>query len=260
MRNCIFGVLHRHARQARHEFGFALAHEAGIDIDAAHALGAEGARAQSEGHGGIDAAADEEEDVARANAIADLLLDGRSAMARVPILHAAANAEDEVRKILDAARGVDHFGVKLDSVELPLGSGDGCHGARSGAAGDAEAGGQRRHRVAMVHPDLLRAGEAGKQGVGALFDFERGQAVLAFVALAHRAAERVRHDLLAIADAHDGAAERENGGVDRGAGGVVDAARAAGDDDAASVREFGGGGFAEREPRRRRPVHGLCGR
>lgn len=140
---------------------------------------------------------------------------------------------------------MDHLWVKLDSVELPLGSGDGCDGARSGAAGDAEAGGQRSDGVAMVHPDLLRAGEARKQGVGALFDFERGQTVLAFVSLADRAAECVRHDLLAIADTHDGAAERENGGVDGRAGGVIDAARAAGDDDAASVRKFGGGGFAE---------------
>ena len=139
---------------------------------------------------------------------------------------------------------MDHFGVELDSVELPLGRGDGGDGARCGAAGDAEAGGQRRDGVAMVHPDLLRAGEAGKQGVGALFDFERGQTVLAFVALAHRAAEQVRHELLAVADTQDRAAERENGGIDGGAGGIVNAARAAGDDDALGVREFGGGSFA----------------
>ena len=134
--------------------------------------------------------------------------------------------------------------MELHAVELALGSGDGGDGARGGAAGDAEAGGQRGYDVAMVHPDLLRAGEAGKQGVGAVLDFERGQAVLAFVALAHRSAESVRHDLLAVADAHHGRAEGEDGGVDSGAGGVVDAAGAAGDDDALDVREFGGGGFA----------------
>ena len=51
--------------------------------------------------------------------------------------------------------------------------------------------------------------------------------------------------LLAVADAHDRAAERENGGVDRGASRVVDAARSAGDDDAAGVRELGGRGLAD---------------
>ena len=47
------------------------------------------------------------------------------------------------------------------------------------------------------------------------------------------AAQQVRHQLLAVADAQHGPAEAENGGVDGGAGGIVDAAGAAGDDEAA---------------------------
>ena len=49
---------------AAHEIGLALAHQAGVHVDPPHPLAAERAQAEREGHRGIDAAADEEEDVA----------------------------------------------------------------------------------------------------------------------------------------------------------------------------------------------------
>ena len=97
----------------------------------------------------------------------------------------------------------------------------------------------------MVHPHLLCAGQACEQRVGAIFHFERGQAVFALLAFPHRSAERVRHDLLAVADSHHGPPQGEYGGVYRGAGRVVNAARAAGDDDALDMRQLGGRRFAE---------------
>ena len=69
----LFRVLDRdHARAERvehaaDELRFSFAHQAGIDVDAAHAVRAQRAQAQREGHGRIDAAADEEKHVAVAH-------------------------------------------------------------------------------------------------------------------------------------------------------------------------------------------------
>ena len=52
------------------------------------------------------------------------------------------------------------------------------------------------------------------------------------LALPHCAAQQVRHELLAVADAEHGLAAVEDCGIDGGAARVVDAGWAAGDDDA----------------------------
>jgi hypothetical protein len=54
----------------------------------------------------------------------------------------------------------------------------------------------------------------------------------------------VRHELLAVADAEHGNAEIEDRGIGGRAFGIVNAARPAGDDDAARGGELGGRGFA----------------
>ena len=100
----------------RTNIGLALAHQAGVDVDSPNTVGAEGAGAERERDGGIHAAADEEEDAARAGRLADLLLDERDAVPRIPVGQAIADAEDEVREVLAPARGVDDLGVELDAV------------------------------------------------------------------------------------------------------------------------------------------------
>ena len=140
-------------------------------------------------------------------------------MARIPVLLAAADVEDEIREILLPAPGVDHFGMKLDSVELAVGRGDGGDRAGVGAAEHGEALGDAADHVAMAHPDLLRAGEPGEQRIGAVVEFEGGEAVLALVALADLAAQQVRHELLAVADAEHRLAAVENRRIDGGAAG-----------------------------------------
>ena len=107
---------------------------------------------------------------------------------------------------------MDHFGMELDAVEARAGRGDGGDGAGGGAAGDGKPGGAGGDHVAMAHPDLLAAGEAGEQRVGRTSEIERGQAVFAAVALAHLAAQQVRHQLLAVADAEHGDAEAKIAG------------------------------------------------
>ena len=74
----------RAAKRLRTIVGLAFAHQAGVDVDAAHAIRAERAQAKREGDGRIDAAADEEEDVAVADHFADSLLDQRHAVPRDP--------------------------------------------------------------------------------------------------------------------------------------------------------------------------------
>ncbi len=107
------------------EFRFAFAHQAGIDIDAAHARRPEGAQAESKGDGGIHAAADEKEDVAVADALANLVFDERDALTRVPVFRAVADVEDEVCENSRAVRRMDDFGVELHAVESARGVFDG---------------------------------------------------------------------------------------------------------------------------------------
>ena len=206
-RNCSSRVLHGDARHAPHEIGLALAHQAGIDVDAAHAIGSERARAQREGDGGIDAAADEEEDAAVARGLADLLLDQRHAMPRVPIRQAPADAEDEIcestpcrawcgpprdgtgrRKV--SARGA----AMAATAQVPV------RPTTEKPAGSAPT--ESRWLIQIC----CAPAEAGEQRIVGLVEFQRRQAVLALLALPHFAAEQVRHQLLAVADAEHGLA------------------------------------------------------
>jgi hypothetical protein len=87
--------------------------------------------------------------------------------------------------------------------------------------------------AAMAHVSVRPGAEKpGEQRVGGLVELQRGQAILAFLALANLAAEQVRHELLSVTDSQHGLAVGKDAGVHRGAAGVVNARRAAGDDDA----------------------------
>ena len=238
------GVLHGNAGHAADEIGLAFAHQARIHVHAAHPLRSQRARAQREGDARIHSAAHEEEYVAAAHAVADFLLQERRPMPRVPILFAAAYRKGEVGKVLLAARGVNHFQVKLHGVELPLGSRDGSHRASLCAAGHGESFGQPAHHIAVTHPHLLGPAQAGEHRVGYVMQLERGQTVLALVAPAHFAPQQVCHQLLAVADAEHRRAQREDGGVHGGTLGIVDAARPAGNDDAPGQGQFRGGSLA----------------
>src|ERR1022692_1564407 len=153
----IFGGLHREAGYAAHGIGFALAHQAGIDINSLHTFRAEGALAERAGDRGIDPSADEEENIAIADALANFVFDLGHAMERIPIAPAIANAEQEVGQDLAAARGVHDFGMELHAVEAAGGRFDGGDGTSGGAAQDGEPGWHGADQIAMAHPDLLRA-------------------------------------------------------------------------------------------------------
>src|ERR1700689_3107153 len=100
----------------------------------------------------------------------------------------------------------------------------------------------------MAHPDLLPIRQSGEQRrFRPAVQFERGQAELASFALCNHATEKMRHQLLAIADAKYGWRTSKDFRIDRGAGRVVNAGRTAGNDQALAPRQFSGGGLAGAE-------------
>ncbi len=93
----------------------------------------------------------------------------------------------------------------------------------------------------MAHPDLAGRGAAGEQVAGDTEEVQLREPVFALVAFAHAAAQQMRHQLLAVADAEHGMAVAQNGRVNGRAGGIVNAGRSAGDDQTARGSEFRSG-------------------
>ncbi len=146
-----------------HEFGFPFAHHAGIDVSAVNAVRTQRAQAQRVGDGGIDAAADEEEDVAPGGDLADVIFERTQLAGGVPVLGAAANVEQEVRKDGFAARRVRDFGMELDPVQAPRSRTHGRDGASGGGGQHLETVRRLDHQIAVAHPDLLAAGDAAER-------------------------------------------------------------------------------------------------
>ncbi len=103
--------------------------------------------------------------------------------------------------------------------------------------------GRRGYLIAMVHPDLQLAVQIGEERMGMNGSKSR-ESVLALFAFPDAAAQHVSHELLAVADAEHGAAGGENVRIDLGTAGLVDAVRAAGDDDSFAAGQLGGRCFA----------------
>src|SRR5258708_208525 len=87
----------------------------------------------------------------------------------------------------------------------------------------------------MIHPDLL----AGRQTIEerrtfgiAIQELKRGQTEFAFRARPNVSSEKMRHELLAVADSQYGLAGLKDRRIDCGTGAVVDAAGTAGYDQA----------------------------
>ena len=124
--------------------------------------------AEREGDGGIDAAADEEEDVARADGT-------RGSPARCSGTRCRGSQsctqpqtpKDEVREVLAcrARCGPPRGGTARRRACAPV-SAMAATSQVPVRPAIVEALGQRGHRVAVAHPDLLRAGEPAEERVG----------------------------------------------------------------------------------------------
>ena len=111
------------------------------------------------------------------------------------------------------------------------------HRSRSGRALETRRAAPRPCRDGSSRSAAVRRHPGTEDRV--VVQFERGQAVLAFVALADLAAQQVRHQLLAVADAEDGGPAAKDRGIHCGAAGLVNAGGAAGDDDPSAARSSG---------------------
>ncbi|MEY5025724.1 MAG: hypothetical protein RLZZ244_1252 [Verrucomicrobiota bacterium] len=222
--------------------GFVGAQEAVVDEDAGE-LVADGAVDEGGGDAGVDAPAESEDDVVVADLLADAFADFLDEGAHGPVALERADFEDEVLEDFAAARGVDDLGVELEAVEAAGGVLDDGEGAVVGGGDGLEALGELGDFVAVGVPDFDGFPEALEEGAFA-GDAEGAHAVLAAFGIFDFAAEVMPHELHSVADAEDGDAEFEDGGI--GLGGVlgVDAGGAAGEDDAlwGEAFDFLGGG------------------
>ena len=220
--------------EALDALGLVFAEEAVVDEDAGELL-ADGAVDEGCGDGAVDAAGEAEDDVGVADGLADGGGLGLDEGGHGPVSAAGADAAAEVGDEGGAVGGVDDLGVELDAEEGAVADLDGGELGVVGDGDGAGAFGGGEDFVAVAHPHDGGAGDVAEEGAGGVGDAELGAAVLAGDAGADLAAEGLHHELHAVADAEDGEAEVEEGGVDLGGAGLVDAAGAAGEDDA-----FGG--------------------
>ena len=156
-------------------------------------------------------------------------------VAHRPGAGALADLVEEVLEDLLAARRVGDFGVELHAVERPGLVPRGGVGAGGRGRQRDEIGGQVVDLVAVAHPDggVLRAGRGrADRSAG---DVQLRPAELARLGRLHLAAEDLRAELHAVADAEDGHAQVEDLRVALGRARLVNAARPAGEDDALGV-------------------------
>jgi hypothetical protein len=212
----------------------ALAHEAVVHEDAdeliAHRLVDE-----SGGHGGVDAARERAEDLARPHLSADPLHLVGDDVARVPVGRDTGPAVQEVLDDALTVGGVLHFGVPLHAVEAALVVGERGDGGRGGRGEHLEPLGRRCHRVTVAHPHGLVGGLVVQQRPTVDRDVRVGGAVLPSAGACDRASEGRCHHLEAVADAERGDPEIEDLGVERRSTFFVDARGAPGEDDAHGV-------------------------
>ena len=201
------------AKQSNHLLRLGKAQQSVVDEDAGE-LFADGLVNQDSGDRRIDAAREPADHPTIADLRADFLHCFHLERPHGPVALAAGNLAHEVAQQRGAVRRVHHFKVELRGVEPPLlvrDHGDGC--IRRGAD-HTETGGQPRHAVAVTHPNrisLTPAPHAFEQR--RILDHRHLRAAeLTVVPALDRAAELLRHRLLAVADAEDRHARR----IDRG--------------------------------------------
>jgi hypothetical protein len=126
---------------------------------------------------------------------------------------------------------VAHLRVKLQAVDFAFGVGHRGARAAVGRRHARKALGQAVHIVGVAHPADKLFVKAREQGTGGVEPGLRA-AVFALVGACHMPAEQVCNQLVAVADAENWDAQRENLRVYRRRVRQVHAARAAGKDDA----------------------------
>ena len=164
---------------------------------------------QRGGDRGIHSAGEAQQDTSLADLGADTVNGMRDEVPRGPIGLHPADAKQEVPDDVDAALSMENLGMELDAVEPAAAVLDNRVRRVLGGASGLEARGQPGELVAVRVPDAQLAREPGEQGAGPLHR-EHAVAVLARLTRRDLTAEKVPHQLHAIANAEDRHAEAEN--------------------------------------------------
>ena len=200
------------AKQRQHLLRLAEPQQAVIDEHAGELI-ADRLVDEHGGDRGVDAAGQPADHFALADLPADLV--DRLVLERThgPVAGAAGDVAHEVAQHRRAVRRVHHFEVELRGVELARFVGD--HGDRrvGRGAGRGKSLGRLGDAVAMAHPHRIALADLPDAVVQRrrFRHLDLGAAEFAVVAALDRAAELVRHGLLAVADAE----HRHAGLVDR---------------------------------------------
>lgn len=185
--------------------------------------------------GGVDSAAEAEDDFVGADFLAELADCGFDEGFGGPLLGAVADADDEVFEDGEAVGGVMDFGMELDGVgffafDVVAGEMDVIGGADA-----VVVFGEGLDGVAVAHPDLAAQGYVFHEGRGVVDGLEVGASVFADFRLLDLAAAEFGEILGAVAYAEEGQLALDIGHIgDWGVGGVA-AVGAAGKDYAFDV-------------------------
>ena len=180
-------------------------------------------------NGRVNAARKTEDNLVVANLVLhffDRVFDPRR---ELPVGVRAADVKYEVRDDLLAVFGVHDLGVELDAEEAAAFIAHGRIRAVSRLCADLEPGRNRRHAVAVAHPDDKLVGKPLEELVPRL-DRHLGLAVFALLARLDLAAKLLAHQLHAVANPKNRDAKLEDAAVDSRRSFLKDAVRAAGED------------------------------
>ncbi len=161
----------------------------------------------------VDAAAERADDLAIAHLPANAagrLLDERG---HRPIAGAATDVEREVFEDLEAAVGVRDFRMEQQAVERALRVFHRRHRRVGAGRDDAKAGRRGRDVVAMAGPDAQLARDAAEKARPRVADLDHRVAELTMRRRRDASAQRVGHQLHAVADAEHGRAHLEHRGI-----------------------------------------------
>ena len=200
-----------------------------VDVDAGQPV-ADGALHDRRRHRGVDAARQRADRPAVADLGTDrldLLLDD---VDHGPGGPAAGDLEQEVLEHLLAVLGVQHLGVPLDAGKAAVDVLERRHRRARGRGQQRESLRRGGDGVAVRHPDVVLGRQPGEEGAG-LDHADGGAAVLARAGRRDLAAERLRHDLEAVAHAEHGHRGVEQRPVEHRGAGFVDRGRPAGQHD-----------------------------
>ena len=180
-------------------------------------------------HRAVHAAAQRQQHLAAAH-LGAAFLDGLLGIrGHFPFAFQSADAVEEVFQYLCSVDRVKHLGVELNAVKLPLGILYRGGGAARRVRAGAESRRQRFYLDPVAHPKDRGFLDAVKQGAALMGQLDL--AVFPHGGKAAVAAQKLHHQLLPVADAENGDAQRKNAFVDHGRAFVKDGGGAAGEND-----------------------------